>query len=327
MLVRPKELANLCAIFHSIRTSSLPFKELEILADRSKLIDSTARAEDVVTCAISAGLIMVEGIEYCPTECGKVLGRHQGSPACVLTEEARAHFIKNVLFNIRSAEWCCGEFLFKFHVDSFLGTFTYDRKNNESPKDTKWLMLLSDVKLIEVSKDRAIIVPDYLGIINEFLAEARNLDQGQTDTAENENNEVGALAESLALEHEKNRLKANALPDLAALVQQISKIDLSAGYDILSFMGTKEDPSSNLLIEVKGTRRDDLRFVWSQNEKRVAEREKERYCIYGYTNVNLDSKQANGPIKLPNPAYTLSDLGYSMVPLDILVAKAVYSGE
>lgn len=323
MLVRPKELANLCAIFQSTRSSSIPNKELVRMADRSMLIDSTARAEDVVSGAINAGLLMVAGLEYCPTEFGRELGKRQGSPACVLTEEARMHFIKNVLFNTRSVEWCCGEFLFKFHVDSVLGTFAYDRKHNESPKDTKWLMLLSEVKLIEVSKDQATVLPRYLGIINEFLADVRNADQDHVGVAENENNEVGALAENLAIEHEKNRLKASALPDLAELVQQISKVDLSAGYDIRSFIGTKEDPSSNLLIEVKGTKRNELRFVWSQNERRVAEKEKERYCIYIYTGVNLETGQAIGPTKVQNPASTLSSLGFKIVPLDVLVMKEI----
>ncbi len=321
MLVRPKELANLCAIFSSIGSSSIPFNDLKRLAALSMLIDSTASAEDMIAGAASAGLVSIAGANCDSTLFGRELGKHQHSPGCVMTEEARVHFIKNVLFNAELPEWCCGEFLFKFHVDSVRGTFVYDRRYNESPKDTKWLMLLQDVKVIDVNKDNAMVNPDDLGIINEFLADARKADVGDADIAENENNEIGALAERLALEHEKKRLKANALPELAELVQQISTVDWSAGYDIKSFVGTKEDPSSNLLIEVKGTRREDLRFVWSQNERRVADKEKERYYIYGYTNVDLESGQAFGPIKIQNPAYTLGDLGYSMFPLDVLVTK------
>jgi hypothetical protein len=321
MLVRPKELANLCAIFSSIRSNSISSTDLEKLADRSKLIDSTASAEDIVNGAVCAGLLTIIGTECCTTEFGRELGRRQNTPACVMTREAQDHFIKNVLLNAESAEWCCGEFLFKFHVDSILGTFAYERKHNESPRDIKWLMLLSDVKLIEVTKDRALVSSKYLGYINNFLADARNAQQDENESAENENNEIGALAESLALEHERIRLKINNLPELAELVQQISKVDWSAGYDIQSFMGTEDDPSSDLLIEVKGTKRQDLRFIWTQNERRVAEKEQERYCIYGYTNVDLGSKQATGPIKIQNPSYTLSQLGYATIPLDILVTK------
>ena len=64
------------------------------------------------------------------------------------------------------------------------------------------------------------------------------------------------------------------------LVQQISKIDKSAGYDIASFRGVGKNPDSKILIEVKGTRESNLRFIWSYNERRVAAAEKHRYWIW-----------------------------------------------
>lgn len=321
MLVRPRELSNLCAIFPSVGSRSIGVEDLRRLASYSRLIDSMANADDIIAAAVHAGLLSIAGGDYCQTPLGKQLGGHQRSPDCIMTESAREFFIKNVLFNPGCGEWFIGKFLRKFRVDGVIGRFVYDRGSEESARDTKWLMILSDLRFIEVNEQQAVSIPAYHGVINRCLAAARNSEAERNADADKENNEVGALAERLALAHERSRLVDNGLPDLAALVQHISKVDWSAGYDILSFGGTTQDPSSSLLIEVKGTRSNRLRFVWSANERRVAEIEKERYCIYCYTDIDLVSKHGVGPIVIWDPIHRLTQLGYTVEALDVLVQK------
>jgi len=323
MIVRPKELANLCSIFPSIRAPKVPPEELKKFVRSSMLLDSYSNVDGIIRESVNAGLVILKAGDYYLTKMGQQLGKRQEAPGPEIREGARTYFLKNVFLNLDANQWCCGLFLLKFRVDAILGTFVYDRHETESDQDVKWLMLLADINLIEVDKDKAKVLPEHLGIVNDFLIRIRNPLPSCPIDIDDEYNKIGALAENLALEYEKARLIKNALPDLAPLVIQISKVDRSAGYDILSFIGTGENPDASIFIEVKGTRANDLRFIWSYNERKVAEKEAERYWVYGYINVDLDSQKADGPITIKDPHSSLADLGYSMVPLDLCVSKSI----
>jgi hypothetical protein len=323
MIVRPKELANLCSIFPSIRAPKIPAEELGKFVRGSMLIDSYSNVDDIIAESMNAGLVTLKAGDYCLTKIGQRLGKCQEAPGSEIRESARIYFLKDVFLNLDSNKWCCGQFLLKFRVDPILETFVYVRNKNELDQDMKWLMLLTDINLIEVDKDKAKILPEHLSIVNDFLIKIRNPLPSYTIDIDNENNKIGALAESLAMEYEKARLINNALSYLAPLVVQVSKVDMSAGYDILSYRGTGEDPDTSIFIEVKGTRANDLRFIWSYNERKVAEKEEERYWIYCYINVDLDSQKADGPITIKNPLSILTELGYSMIPLDVCVSKSI----
>lgn len=321
MIVKPNELANLCSIFSSLRIKKISVEDLNRFTRSSMLIDSYANVDGIIGEAMNSGLVNLESGNYCISKIGQQLGKRQGEPGYQITDKARDCFINSVLLNVNSNQWCCGEFLLKFHVDTVLETFVYDRHINESDSDTKWLMILSDVGLIRVDQDKATIENRYLDNVNNLFIGIRNPDNMDVFDTYNERNKVGDLAEDLAFKYEKDRLTSKGFPTLAVLVQQISKIDKSAGYDILSFRGVGKDPDSKILIEVKGTRESNLRFIWSYNERRVAASETHHYWIYVYTNVDLNSKSADGPIVIKNPNSNLTKLGYISVPLDVYVTK------
>lgn len=321
MIVKPNELANLCSIYSSIRVKKISSEDLNRFVQSSMLIDSYSNVDGIIREAVNSGLVNIESGNYCISKIGHQLGKHQREPSCQITDKAKDCFIKNILLNVDSDEWCCGEFLLKFYVDTVLETFVYDRPIDESYNDTKWLMLLNDVGLVRVDQEKATIEDKYLDPVNTLLMRIRNPVSTDVFDVYDERNKVGNLAEDLALEYERDRLTQNAHPSLAVLVQQISKVDKSAGYDILSFKGDGKDPGSNILIEVKGTKESHLRFIWSYNERSVAETEKNRYRIYGYTNVDLTTRCADGPIVIKNPCSNLEKLGYTIVPLDVYVTK------
>jgi len=285
------------------------------------VIDSYSNVDGIIGEAVNSGLVNLESGNYCISKIGQRLGKYQREPSCQITDEAKDSFIKNVLFNVDANKWCCGEFLLKFHVDTVLETFVYDRHVTESHHDTEWLMLLNEVGLIKVDEEKAVIEHKYLEIVNNLLMRIRNIINEDVIDVYDEKKRVGDLTEDLALKYEKERLTKRDCPSLALLVQQISKVDKSAGYDILSFRGTGKDPSANVFIEVKGTKNSNLRFIWSYNERSVAEIEKDRYWIYGYTNVDLVAKFADGPIVIKNPCTNLVKLGYTSIPLDVYVTK------
>lgn len=111
---------------------------------------------------------------------------------------------------------------------------------------------------------------------------------------------IGAIAEELTLSYEKTRLEKLGRIDLALTIQQISKIDVFAGYDIESFDGPNSKLWPDRMIEVKGTSTENPTFYWTENEKNVAKRLGEKYWLYIWTNISLDGSGMLYKI-IPNP--------------------------
>ncbi len=89
------------------------------------------------------------------------------------------------------------------------------------------------------------------------------------------NEEVGFLAENYVLEYERKRIEDDTK---AVQIKRISEIDVSAGYDIVSF----EDAFSckhDRFIEVKAVSNGNG-FFWSKNEMDTAKRKANQYYLY-----------------------------------------------
>ncbi|MDD5464903.1 MAG: DUF3883 domain-containing protein [Candidatus Omnitrophica bacterium] len=92
-----------------------------------------------------------------------------------------------------------------------------------------------------------------------------------------EEERLGKSAELKILEFERNRLAR--FPTLLKRIKRISDVNISAGYDILSFEETQEN-FPNRFIEVKAVPNEDFHFYWSKNEIEMAISQKERYYLY-----------------------------------------------
>ena len=101
--------------------------------------------------------------------------------------------------------------------------------------------------------------------------------------------EVGEKAEQLTLSYEKERLKDD-YPDMAMSIEQISKIDVAAGYDIESFNGKGSTLTPDRMIEVKGTSGTAPYFYWSENEIETAKSLKEKYWVYLWIEVKSETE-------------------------------------
>ena len=133
---------------------------------------------------------------------------------------------------------------------------------------------------------------------------------------------IGDFAEEMAMEHEKQRLTRDGHSDLALLVQRISLVDQSAGYDIASFLGGKMgSPGADVFIEVKGTQASTVEFYWSRNEKSVAREKRKQYWIYCYTEIDLDARSGSGPLKIEDPARTIRPPAFSVEAMSEFVKK------
>lgn len=109
--------------------------------------------------------------------------------------------------------------------------------------------------------------------------------------------EIGELGEKYVIEYEKRRFKREGREDLAEKVNQISLVNVGAGYDILSF----EREGMERFIEVKTTTSDSSQFQLTANEYKVAKLKQKSYWIY-FVRINQDTvpevEILNHPVKM-----------------------------
>ena len=124
----------------------------------------------------------------------------------------------------------------------------------------------------------------------------------------------GEAAEQFVVEYEKHRLLHSTKRDS---VKRISVIDVSAGYDILSY----EDGNSveyDKFIEVKSFS-GNAHFYWSENEIETAKLYEDRYYIY-LIDASMMKRQGYEPTIIKNPAATiLASESWIMSPTSYLV--------
>ena len=113
-----------------------------------------------------------------------------------------------------------------------------------------------------------------------------------------EKNEIaGEKAELFVLSFEKTRIG----PPLCEKINRISEIDVSAGYDIVSY-DSALSLTQDRFIEVKTISK--TGFFWSRNEYEIAKLKGNRYFLY-----LVDLKKINEPDYVPeiiqNPATTI----------------------
>lgn len=128
----------------------------------------------------------------------------------------------------------------------------------------------------------------------------------------------GEIAELYVLDFEINRL--GSLAALKERIKRISVIDVSAGYDIVSF----EDISSgeyDRFIEVKSYI-GKPHFYWSKNEIDVAKLYDDKYYLYLVDAEKIDRPDYS-PLIIRNPAkHVIQSDGWLMQPTSYLVLPA-----
>lgn len=113
-----------------------------------------------------------------------------------------------------------------------------------------------------------------------------------------ENEIAGEKAEKYTFSYEQHRIKGKN----ADKIKKISNIDVSAGYDILSFQD-ENSTTFDRFIEVKAIA-ENISFYWSRNELEVAKLLGENYYLY-----LIELRKINNinymPIIIRNPALTI----------------------
>jgi len=163
----------------------------------------------------------------------------------------------------------------------------------------KYLGILQDHEfVIRVDKK-------YSELVYQLTADGKGITELQLEKSLMENRRLGAQAENVVVEFEKQRLKELGKMAQAELVKRISTVDVSAGYDVESFDGITDEIFPNRFIEVKATQGNEIRFYWSNNEMRVAKKKKDTYWIYMLVNFKEDKPQESIPIIIQNPEHCI----------------------
>ncbi len=133
--------------------------------------------------------------------------------------------------------------------------------------------------------------------------------------------EVGNIAEDLIVLYERKRLESIGATKESKFVKKISDLNVSAGYDVLSFDAESPDLKYNRFIEAKGSSNNLISFEWSNNEMKIAKILGQNYWIYFLGGVDLEKKSSTEqPILYQDPIKTIIgnpdfDLEYSSLKI------------
>lgn len=137
-------------------------------------------------------------------------------------------------------------------------------------------MLIEFGALLEISNSEYQIHEDYESIFETTIKKHRpKVTLEELMEKQQRQAEQGRLAEEYVVSYERERLKASVN---AEGVKQISDIDVTAGYDIISYEDEKSE-CYNRFIEVKSYH-NVPQFFWSNNEYETAKKLGDKYHIY-----------------------------------------------
>lgn len=147
---------------------------------------------------------------------------------------------------------------------------------------------------------RFYISPTYDALVAKHCKARRKLLSLEQLKKQLENNELaGEKAELFVLEYEKNRLGQ----PLCEKVRRISEIDVTAGYDIVSF-DSSQSREPDRFVEVKAV--SSAGFYWSRNEYEIAKLKGNTYYLYLVELSKIDRRDY-APQIIKNPTVNIME--------------------
>lgn len=145
---------------------------------------------------------------------------------------------------------------------------------------------------------RFLIAPTYDALVAKLCKARRKLLSLEQLKKQLESKELaGEKAELFVLEYEKNRLGQ----PLCEKVRRISEIDVTAGYDIVSF-DSCQSREPDRFVEVKAV--SNTGFYWSRNEYEIAKLKGDTYYLY-LVELSRINQQDYTPQIIQNPAVSV----------------------
>lgn len=216
----------------------------------------------------------------------------------------------------------------KFVINPNDGRLTWSSIDSEPLGEAEWIGN-HFVQLGVVQRNGPVLVAarTYNDVLIRFNEEA-DFTEAQFRQVLKDHKLVGNIAESFVAQWEKSRLKRAGHTVEATCVARISKLRVNAGYDINSYDGASPSLAHDRFIEVKGSGKTTVRFVWTQGEMQKASVLGSRYWIYFVGGIERRKRLVKRePVLIRNPRQTLTaGRGFTVEPKGEMLVLANKSG-
>jgi hypothetical protein len=178
---------------------------------------------------------------------------------------------------------------------------------------------LQQLRLAEHTSGRLVLDPYLSGLVATTPPARRAVSPEELEERLSLQKERACLAEDYVFELEKRRLTAAGAALLADDVTLVARIDVAAGYDILSF----EASGAPRFIEVKSCAGRRTSFHLTTNEREVAGRERPAYWLawVGWAMRLPHGEPEVAWFRDPSPLFDGSDPAWSVEPDGLLVRR------
>lgn len=216
----------------------------------------------------------------------------------------------------------------KFSAESAKGKIVWSAVDSEPLGGLEWLTEhLIQLGALTAANDTLIVTPLYKLAIWQFMNESADFTEAQFERVLRDKRLSGQIAEEYVLHFEQERLRRAGHIVEAACVQKISGLRTNAGYDINSFDGRSRSLAPDRFIEVKGSGKPTVHFIWSTNEMREAKERRGQYWIYFVGGVDRkNGRVKREPVLIQDPHTTLAADSRFQMTLHNQLVEANFSG-
>jgi hypothetical protein len=165
------------------------------------------------------------------------------------------------------------------------------------------IQLLIQTRIIIIRDNYYCISTECIDWVQPFFARKRAISADEFERILDYKKKLGYAAEIKCLEYEKKRLTKLGLQHLITNIQHIGILDVTEGYDILSYIDASSGIIPDMYIEVKATSDKEIKFYWTKNEIEKAKQYGALYWLYIVTEFNPDNLES-GKININQDPYT-----------------------
>ena len=199
--------------------------------------------------------------------------------------------------------------LMSFQLSSQQDHLTWSEVDDRPLDTPTWLVdHLCQLSILKRTEFGYETTPDMAAATVGFLDEPKGLTEEKLRAMLAERVAIGDIGEQLILKFERDRLASLGAVVEAHCVRRIGNVRVNAGYDVESFDGQTPTKIYDRFIEVKAAKSKSLKFFWTENEMKIAERLGDRYWIYFLGGVNTNTRTASQePLMFQNPLVSILD--------------------
>lgn len=205
----------------------------------------------------------------------------------------------------------------KFIINPNNGRLTWSSIDSEPLGEAEWIgNHLVQLGVVERTGPLLVAAPTYNDVLIRFSEEGADFTEAQFRQVLRDKKLVGNIAESFVVQWERSRLKRAGHTVEATCVARISKLRVNAGYDINSYDGPSPSLAHDRFIEVKGSGKTTVQFVWTPSEMQKALALGSRYWIYFVGGIERRKRLVKRePLMFRNPRRTLTTgRGFTVEP-------------